>query len=355
MKSQNILLARPMRAVAAVFVGMAVTFACLGLFHASVVAKDQESGYTDQFRLRDCDFVDEGETTYFILKPGYQLVLAGPEDGEHVVLVITVLDETRKFHLPEIGWVTTRVIEEKEWADGRPVETARGFFAIDKNTGDLYDFGDEVDLYNDEGTEVVSHDGTWHAGQPDADGLAKPGIFMPGTFLLGAKYHQQLADGLSMERAENWEMGLTVKTPSGTFHDCIRVRETNWAEPEGAETFKTHAPGIGLIGEDTLELVAFGYDVFDTEQGTLKKPPKIEITPIAKPQKHLPKTSQLRKISDEKAKQIALGKVRGEVTGIAVEKKLGKDNLVVEVLGKDGSETDVIIDMQTGQVLGTEK
>ena len=87
----------------------------------------------------------------------------------------------------------------------------------------------------------------------------------------------------------------------------------------------------------------------------MKKPPKIEIAPIAKPEKHAPKTSQVRKISDDKAKQIALGKVPGEVTGIAIEKKLGKDTIVVEVLGKDHSETDVIIDMETGQVLGTEK
>ena len=44
-----------------------------------------------------------------------------------------------------------------------------------------------------------------------------PGIFMPGTFLLGAKYHQQLAEGYSMERAENVGMGLTYETPAGKF------------------------------------------------------------------------------------------------------------------------------------------
>jgi len=248
-----------------------VTFTCIAFFSGLVIAQpqDEETGYTDQLRTQDCTFINEGENTYYILRPGYQLVLEGVEDGEDIVFVHTVLNETRMFYLPDKGWVSTRVIEELEWADGRPLEFTRGFFAICKETGDLYDFGDEVDIYNDEGTAVESHDGTWHAGQPDKNGVAKPGIFMPGTFLLGAKYYQQMAEGMSMERAHNWEMGLTIETPAGTFTDCIRVRETNWSEPEGAETFKTHAPGIGLLGEDTLELVAFGYNIFDTKTGKM--------------------------------------------------------------------------------------
>ena len=39
---------------------------------------------------------------------------------------------------------------------------------------------------------------------------------------------------------------------------------------------------------------------------------------------------------------------------MAIEKKLGKQTIVVEVVAKDGSEIDVIIDMETGAVLGTE-
>ena len=248
-----------------------VTFTCLTFFSGLVMAQavDEETGYTDQFRTQDCTFIDEGENTYYILRPGYQMVLKGVEDGEDVVFVHTVLDETRMFYLPDEGWVTTRVIEELEWADGIPVEFTHGFFALCKETGDLYDFGDEVDIYNDDGTEIESHDGTWHAGEPDKNGLAKPGIFMPGSFMLKARYYQQMAEGMSMERAENWEMGLTIETPAGTFTDCVRVRETNWSEPEGAETFKTHAPGVGLLGEDTLELVAFGYNIFDRKTGKL--------------------------------------------------------------------------------------
>ena len=238
---------------------------------------DEETGYTDNYLTDYCTFVDEGEATFYILKPGYQLVFEGEEDGVTVLFVHSVLDETRMFYLPDRGWVTTRVIEELEWANGKPKEFTRGFFALCKETGDLYDFGDEVDIYTEDGTAVKSSDGTWHAGQPDKNGFAKPGIFMPGTFLLGARYYQQMADGMSMERGHNWEMGLTIETPAGTFTNCIKVRETNWSEPEGAETFKTHAPGVGLIVEDTLELIAFGFNIFDSEKGKLRPQYKGEV------------------------------------------------------------------------------
>ena len=325
-------------------------------------AVDTESGYTTDYPYADLELVDQGENPYLILMPGYQLVLEGPEDGQYMTLVITVTDKTRKILVPEMGWVSTRVIEEKEWLDGIPKETARTFFAIDKKTNNVYDFGDETDIYDEEGIEVVSNEGGWLAGQPDDDGIAYAGIFMPGTFLLGAKYHQQLADGLSMERAENIAMGLTIDTPAGRLVDCIKVRETNWSEPAGAETIKTHAKGIGLIGEDALQLVAYGYDIFDVDTGKLKVRTMPTISPMegdtaaatlaaargGKPAKE-------RKISDEQAAKIALKVVPGEVTGIAIERKLGQRAIVVEVAADAGPETDVIIDPESGKVLGTEK
>jgi hypothetical protein len=270
MKSNHSLFGQRTLAIASCLSGILVAFTLLGLSSGIAMAQDQEKGYTKSFPYQDCDWKSEGENRYFILRPGYQLVFEGVEDGKNILFVHKVLDLTRKFFLPGFGWVETRVVEELEWADGKPVEFTRGFFAIDAKTSDLYDFGDEVDIYNDAGTAVESNAGTWHAGEPDENGFAWPGIFMPGSFLLGAKYYQQMAEGKSEERGENWEMGLTVKTPAGTFNNCVRVRETNWSEPEGAETFKTHAPGIGLIGEDTLELIAYGYDIFDDKTGKLK-------------------------------------------------------------------------------------
>lgn len=225
-----------------------------------VTAQDEETKFTKEFRLEDCNFISEGENAHFILKPGYQLVLQGEEEGKTVRFLMAVLPETREISVPGIGMVKTRVVQEKEWADGKPIEQAKSFFAICEQTKDVYDFGDEVEVFNEDGS--ISNEGTWHAGEPDKEGVAMPGIFMPGTFLLGARYYQQLADGFSMERGENVEMGMTVTTDAGNFENCVKVLETNTVESD-AETEKTHCPGIGLVGEDNLKLVKYGFNVVD--------------------------------------------------------------------------------------------
>ncbi len=66
--------------------------------------------------------------------------------------------------------------------------------------------------------------------------------------------------------------------------------------------------------------------------------------------------SSAAKISQEKATEIAMKKVPGKVTSVEIEKKLGKKVYVVEILEKgSGSEVDVLVDMETGEVLGTER
>jgi uncharacterized membrane protein YkoI len=46
----------------------------------------------------------------------------------------------------------------------------------------------------------------------------------------------------------------------------------------------------------------------------------------------------------------------GQVTDITVERKLGKNVYVVEIIAdKGGDETDVLVDMESGKVLGIER
>lgn len=219
------------------------------------VAQESEPEFTSDFRLEDCRFRPRGTNPYFILKPGYQLVLEGEEDGALIHLEITVLNKTESINVPEIGEVKTRVVEERESADGTPVETSRNFFATCNPTNDVYYFGEEVDIFEEDGT--VSHDGAWVAGQPDEDGLAEPGLMMPGTFLLGSRYYQEIADGIALDRAEHIAMGLEVTVPAGTFTDCVEVVETTPLEP-GAQSDKIYCPGVGLVKDGPVELVSYG-------------------------------------------------------------------------------------------------
>ena len=208
-------------------------------------ADDHE--FTTNFRTENCTFADTGRNAFFILEPGYQLTLEGEEDGEQVELIVTVLNETK-----DVNGVTTRVVEERESADGELVEVSRNFFAICEETSSVFYFGEEVDDY-DEG-EIVGHEGEWLAGENDA----KAGIIMPGTPLLGARYFQEIAPEVAMDRAEIIEDDEELQTPAGTFENVLVIRETTPLEPD-AEEMKLHAPGIGLIQDADLKLVEYGF------------------------------------------------------------------------------------------------
>jgi uncharacterized membrane protein YkoI len=61
------------------------------------------------------------------------------------------------------------------------------------------------------------------------------------------------------------------------------------------------------------------------------------------------------KISIEQASAAALKAVPGRVTSVVIERKRGKEVYVVEIQTRSGVEKDVFIDLDTGQVLGTEE
>jgi len=194
-----------------------------------------------EFNIAQRSLTHIGESTYFVLNPGFQLVL----EGGGVKLTITVLDETK-----EINGVTTRVVEEREEEFGELVEVSLNFFAIDPVTGDVFYFGEDVDIYQD--GEVVSHDGAWLAYR-DGD----PGLIMPGTPVVGMRYYQELAPGVALDRAEVTSTSETVSTPAGIFRDCLVTTESSDLEPGTGE--KVYAPGIGLIRDGSLRLVTYGY------------------------------------------------------------------------------------------------
>jgi hypothetical protein len=205
-----------------------------------VAAKEKER-WTDEFHSEDCTFSSVGRNRYWILEPGYQLVI---ESGDEKV-AITVLDETK-----DIGGIETRVVEEREWEDGELKEVSRNFFAICNETGDVFYFGEEVDDYED--GKIKSHGGAWRADEKDS----KAGIIMPGRVLLGARHYQEIAPN-AMDRAEIVADDVTMKTPAGVFKHCIRVEETSPLEP-GDICYKTYAPGVGLIQDEGLLLTSYG-------------------------------------------------------------------------------------------------
>jgi hypothetical protein len=205
-----------------------------------------EPGWTETFDLTDCDFSSTGSNRYFILQPGYQLTLAGTEDGDSVVLQITVLDETET-----VAGVETRVVEERESVNGGLIEVSRNFMAFCRKDQSVYYFGEDVDMY--ENGEITGHGGSWRAG----DDGNRPGLMMPGLPLLGASYYQEVAPQKAMDRARIISDNELLETPAGRFEHCLEIEETTPLEPDALE-YKIHAPGIGLIKEESLRLVSYG-------------------------------------------------------------------------------------------------
>lgn len=204
--------------------------------------KTKDDGpWTADFRVEKGELASTGRNPYFILEPGYFLVLAGDDEQ----LTITVLAKTRK-----VAGVEARVVEERETKGGKLAEVSRNFFAISRRTNDVYYFGEEVEVYKDD--KLVSHEGAWLAGTKGA----KFGLMMPSRPALRARYYQEIAPKVAMDRAENFSLTETVKTPVGEFKNCLKVEETTPLEP--GKEYKYYAPGIGLIQDGSLKLVKYG-------------------------------------------------------------------------------------------------
>jgi hypothetical protein len=206
-----------------------------------------ENEYTSSFRAEDCTFTSTGRNPFFILEPNYQLVLSGGDAGDVAQVMITVLNETR-----DVNGTETRVVEERETLGGELAEISRNFFAICEETNSVFYFGEEVDDY--ENGILIAHEGAWLAGE----GANKAGVIMPGTILLGARYYQEIAPDIALDRAEIIDMGEVILTPSGDFTDTLITQETNPLEPDVAE-LKYYAAGIGLIQEEDLKLERYGF------------------------------------------------------------------------------------------------
>jgi hypothetical protein len=215
--------------------------AMLALSPTWAQGKATNSQWQEVFDIDKCKLLTSGRNPYFVLNPGFQLVL----EGGGTTLHHTVLDETKT-----VDGVLTRVIEEREWKDGQLHEVARNYFALCEQTKDVFYFGEEVDFY--ENGKVVKHDGSWLAGNGN-----RAGMIMPGTPKLNAKFYQEIAPRIAMDRAEIVSLNETCKTPAGTFTKCMKVKEgtaLNVLETE----YKYYAPGIGLTVSGDLQLVRYG-------------------------------------------------------------------------------------------------
>ena len=283
---------------------------------------------------------------YFPLKPGFKFIMEYPDHPwGHYRKEIVILEKTEKFDVPGIGKFEAATVQEEEFFDGVYDQQAHNWFAIDKKTNSMYAFGEVSWELDQIGRKVFA--GTWRVGEPDGNGIAEPGLLMPGTISIGAKFifdgHEAEAYGYS----ENMETGLTMTVPEGTFTDCLRVREYSLTNPSDV-TDKWWCKGVGLV-KDTSDGELVASDAIPSTKGLLASFGKLHDNPdvvIVPP---------IAKINGMEATDIALAKIPGEANSIKIE-RLGKRNVyAVEIIAAaDGMEWDVFVDIATGEIVGTD-
>ncbi|MDZ7270680.1 MAG: hypothetical protein ONB17_03600 [candidate division KSB1 bacterium] len=187
--------------------------------------------WTTDFQWERPYLTSTGRNPYFVLEPGWVLELA---DGEHR-LTVTVLQDTIR-----VDGVWCRIVEERETKGGELVEVSRNYFAISKRSNSVYYFGEDAG-------------GAWQSGQ----GGARFGLMMPGLPLVGARYYEEIAPGVAMDRAEIVSVSDTITTPAGIFSPCLKILETTPLEPLARE-YKWYAPDIGLVQDGSMKLVSYG-------------------------------------------------------------------------------------------------
>ena len=312
--------------------------------------KLQDYTMVRDWHLKGENLVPTGHNPYYFpFKPGFKFVLEHPDhpDGPYRKEV-KVLEKTEPFDLPGIGKFHAAVIQEDEFFEGVWAQRALNWYAIDKTTNSVYAFGELSWEIDEEGNKVF--EGTWRAGEPDGGGEdspnADPGLLMPGTFNIGARYVYDGSETESLGGTENQESGITMTTPAGTFHNVIRTREQSLTYLDDV-TDKWWAPGVGLI-KDTSDGELIASDALpDTDLSDFGK------FHLAENRPQFPEP--VAKISGTEAAKIALEKVPGRANAVSIERKRQTNVYVVEVIQEGtGRELDVYVDIATGEVVGVE-
>lgn len=335
-----------------------VTFGSLGLHGDSVMAQATEEPARTQAgarvtftSLKDWNLKAENlsprghSPLYFPLKPGFKYIMERPDHPwGHFRVEVLVLDKTEPFDIPGIGKFECAVVQEEEFYDGVFDQRSENWFCIDKSTNHMYAFGEVSWEIDQIGRTVFA--GTWRVGEPDGNGMAEPGLLMPVPFVVGDRYvfdgHEAEAYGYT----ENIEKGVSITVPAGTFKDCVRTRENSLTNPSDI-TDKWWCPGVGLVK--------------DQSDGELVASDALPNTDLASFGKHhresrTQTTPPVAKVSGIQATEIALKEVPGKVTSMKIE-RLGRHNVyAVEIIAaKDGVETDVFVDIESGKVVGTDR
>src|SRR6185503_16513832 len=165
---------------------------------------------TTEFLANRCHFASTGWNPFFILQPGYQIVLASDEEVD----VMTVTNKTRT-----INGVETRVVLDLGFRrEGKKLvltERTKDYYAVCRPNNTVFYFGED--------TEEIA---------PEDEALDKAKI-------------------TSVKRG--------CEAGEFSFPKRICVTTANTSDCESGTEGKTYVAGIGPVIDEDLELVSFGF------------------------------------------------------------------------------------------------
>ncbi len=276
------------------------------------------------------DFVNVIDNPYFTLTPGTKYVYQSitPDGLEKNEVYVT--NETK-----DVLGINTTIVWDRVWLNEKLTEDTKDYYAQDK-IGNVWYFGEESKTIAN--NTILNYEGSWEAGVDSA----KPGIIMKAYPKIDDIYRQEYYKGSAEDMGKIISLNETVKIGSRTYHNCLQTSDFSPLEL-GVEENKYYCKEVGSVALETntedqerTELISVEYNT-SPSPSIIQKELKIEIT-------------------KDKAKEIALKEIPGRVTDIAIEEKFGKPAYVVEIQPDDKTgETDVIIDVYTGEFLVIEK
>jgi hypothetical protein len=153
-----------------------------------------------------------------------------------------------------IDGVVARPVIDKDFVNGGIISESLDYYAQD-DWGNVWYLGEGTVHYV--GEKLTDHADSWIAGQ---DG-ALPGIFMPAHPALGEpRFQQEFSPDVAADVEHITNASKSLCVPLRCYARVVEADETSVLNP-GVLSAKYYAPGVGLIGEDTLSGDPYSYQL----------------------------------------------------------------------------------------------
>jgi hypothetical protein len=168
---------------------------------------------------------------WFPLTPGTTFTYQGTKDDKKAVETFTVTRNTKI-----IDGVTCVVVDDKLSLGGVTTENLIGYYAQDR-AGTVWYFGEDMQELDANG-QVVSTDGSWHAGLDNAP----PAVFMEASPTVGRTFaHDYTKNDFAVV-----SLSEKVTVPYGAYTDALVTKEWSPLEP-AVVTHKFYVRGLGAV------------------------------------------------------------------------------------------------------------